>query len=164
VKRLRALATVLLLAAGALAPLSAGPSEEEKIEAVIAAVIEAYRTGDHAVMSRYYAREVTVVPSDYHPPVKGWARVEQRYRQAYASLGGMELVRENTRIERRGKVAWAVYQWRLAGLMGNQAIGAQGHTTLILQKRGRDWVIVHNHTSALPGAPAPETTSTPSPP
>jgi len=154
----------LLLATGLAAPLGAGPSEEEKIEAVIAAVIEAYRKGDYATMGRYYASDVSVVPSDYNPPITGWANVEQRYQRAYANVSGMELMRENTRIVREGKSAWAVYQWRFAGIVGNQPLGAEGHTTLILEKRKRDWVIVHNHTSALPAPPAPARSAPEKPP
>lgn len=163
-KRLARIGLLLLLATGLAAPLGAGPSEEEKIEAVIAAVIEAYRKGDYATMGRYYAPEVSVVPSDYNPPITGWANVERRYQRAYANVSGMELTRENTRIVRRGKTAWAVYQWRFAGIVGNQPLGAQGHTTLILEKRKRDWVIVHNHTSALPAPPAPARSAPEKPP
>jgi ketosteroid isomerase-like protein len=153
-----------LLATGLAAPLGAGATEEEKIEAVIAAVIEAYRKGDYATMGRYYAPEVSVVPSDYNPPLIGWANVEPRYQQANANVSGMELVRESTRIVRKDKIAWAVYQWRFAGIIGNQAFEAQGHTTLILEKRKRDWVIVHNHTSALPMPPAPPRSAPEKPP
>lgn len=165
-ERASVLAVGLLLGAGLVATLRAGDSEENKIEAVIAAVIEAYRSGNTAAMERYYAPEVSFIPADYNPPVQGWATVAQRYQVAFSQLSGMELLRENTRIERRGKFAWAVYQWRFAGLMGDQAMGAQGHTTLILEKRGRDWVIVHNHTSAIPSPPVPEPSpaTQPSPP
>lgn len=142
---------------------SAGQSEEEKIEAVVAAVIQAYRSGNYAAMGRYYAPEVTVVPSDYSPPIVGWANVEARYRRAYAKLTGAEMTRENTRIVREGKLAWVVYQWRFAGVMGTATVGTQGHTTLILQKRGRHWVIVHNHTSAVLPLPAPQPTPAPPP-
>lgn len=141
----------------------AGPSEEEKIEAVIAGLIDAYRNGDAAAMSRYYAPEVTVVPSDYTPAVSGWANVEARYRQAYANLSGAEMVRENTHVERRGNLAWAFYQWRFAGVAGQRTIGTQGHTTLVLEKRGGKWVIVHNHTSAIVPPSEAEQTTPPQP-
>ncbi len=163
-KRLASMGLLLLLATALAGPLGAGPSEEEKIEAVIAAVIEAYRKGDYATMGRYYAPEVSVVPSDYNPPITGWANVEPRYQQAYANVSGMELTRENTRIVRRDKIAWAVYQWRFAAIVGNQPLGAQGHTTLILERRKRDWVIVHNHTSALPAPPIPARSAPEKPP
>lgn len=156
-------ALALVLWAGMVAPAGAGLSEEQQIEAVLTAVIEAYRTGDYTTMGRYYAPEVTVVPGDYSPPVTGWSNVEPRYRQAYANLTQAEMLRENTRIVRRGNVAWAVYQWRFAGTLGTQSFAAQGHTTLILEKRRGDWLIVHNHTSALLPPPAPEKGPAPRP-
>lgn len=159
-KRLAGSVAVLMLVVGVLAPLGAGPSDEEKIEVVIAAVIQAYRRGDVATLGRYYAPDVTVVPGDYHSPVEGWAKVEARYRQMYASLSGAEMMRENTRIFRRGNVAWAVYQWRFAGAVGTELFGAQGHTTLVLEKRKGHWLIRHNHTSVVPTPAAPATTQT----
>lgn len=153
-KRLVGSALVLVVLTGSWA--LAGSSDEGKIEAVIAGVIEAHRKGDAAGLGRYFAREVTVVPGDYNPPLNGWASVEPRYQQAFASLSGMEMVRENTKIVQRGNLAWAVYQWRVAGVAGPQTIGAQGHTTLILEKRKGEWVIVHNHTSVVPTTLVPE--------
>lgn len=138
--------------------LAARDSEEKKIEAVIEAVIEAYRSGDVNAMGRYYAADARFVSADFNPPVEGWAAVAERYQQGFAQLSGLELVQENTRIERRGKIAWAVYQWRFAGVAGNRTMSALGHTTLVLEKRGRDWIIVHNHTSALPAPPEPAQT------
>lgn len=148
-------ALLLALAAVGAATLRAA-SEEEKIEAVLEALIEAYRTGDYDSMGRYVAPEVVMVPADYAPPIRGWSNVKARYQQATANLVTAEMVRENTSIVRRGKTAWAVYQWRFAGLTGGQPIGAQGHTTLVLEKRKGNWVIVHNHTSALPTIPRDE--------
>jgi ketosteroid isomerase-like protein len=148
----------LILCLTLAVPLAARDPEEKKIEATIDAVIDAYRNADVNAMARYYASDARFVPADFNPPIEGWAAVAERYRQAFAQLSGLELVRENLHLERRGKVAWAVYQWRLAGLAGNRTMGALGHTTLILEKRGSDWVIVHNHTSALPTPPEPAQT------
>lgn len=153
-KRLLGSALVLLLVAGA-ATAMAGQTEEDKIEAVIAAVVEAYNTGDYAAMGRYYTPDVTMMPSDYSPPIVGWSQVEERYRQAYARYGQVTLARENTKIVQRGKFAWASYQWRFAGISDQQTVEALGHTTLILEKRGGNWLIVHNHSSMVPTAPAP---------
>lgn len=150
-----ALALALLAAGTALA----GPSDEEKIEALIEAVVEAYRTGDYAAMGQYYAPDVTVVPGDYNPPVEGWDQVQARYQQAYNALGPVEMIRENTRIERRKNFAWAVYQWRFGAVRGKESVVAWGHTTLVLEKRRGRWLIVHNHTSALVPPRAPETPS-----
>jgi uncharacterized protein (TIGR02246 family) len=153
VKRLLGCVAVLLVAGGLAL---AGPTEEEKIEAVLAAVIDAYRAGDYTAMGQYYAADVTMVSGDYNPPVVGWKEAETRYRQIHTNLAGVELIRENTRITRRGNFAWAVYQWRFAAMMGKEGVAAVGHTTLLLEKRRGHWIIVHNHTSALMPPPAPE--------
>jgi len=149
VKRILAGVTALLLLAGSLA-LQAAPTEEERIEEVIAAVIEALRTSDYSAMGRHYAPEATVVPGDYSPAVSGWSNIEPGFTASHADFTNLELLREDTRIVRRGKVAWASYRWRLAGIRGKQMVQAQGHTTLVLEKRGGHWLILHNHTSLVP--------------
>lgn len=161
----RLLAGALLLALGMVgASTLRAASDEEKIETVLDALIKAYRTGDYDSMGRYIAPEVTMVPANYAPPVQGWSNVKARYQQATANLVPAEMLRENTSIVRRGKTAWAVYQWRFAGLANGQPIGALGHTTLVLEKRKGNWVVVHNHTSAFPTAPRDEGRTSTAPP
>lgn len=155
VKHLAGIVLALLLATGGLAR-AASVTEEQKVEEVVAAVVEAYRAGDYEAMGAYYAPEVTMVPGDYGPPVLGWTNVVARYRAAQAGLSSVEMIRDNTRIQVRGKLAWAVYQWRFAAMLGSDPISALGHTTLVLEKRKGRWVIVHNHTSALLPLPAAE--------
>jgi uncharacterized protein (TIGR02246 family) len=161
-KRLVVGGTALLLVA-AFALHAAAATEEKEIEQVIAAVLEAYRTGDSATLARHYASEVTVIPGDYNATIEGWSKVEPLYRAAFSAFARLELLRDSTRIMQRGKLAWASYQWRLAGARGQEMVQSQGHTTLILEKRGGKWVIVHNHTSIVPTAPAPAPAAPPKP-
>ena len=161
-KHLLAGVAAALLLAAAFA-LHAAPADDQEIEGVIASVLEAYRSGDAATLGRHYAPEVTVVPGDYSPTLEGWSNVEPRYRMAFSAFARLELLRENTRIVRRGKLAWASYQWRLAGARGQEMVQAQGHTTLILEKRGGQWLIVHNHTSMVPTGPPPSPAAPPQP-
>jgi uncharacterized protein (TIGR02246 family) len=144
-----------LLIVLAAAPLGAGPSEEERIDGVLKAIVEAYNTGDFAAMGRHYAPDFTLVSADYSPPLTGWSNVEDRFRQAYARYAQYALTRENTKIVRRGKLAWATYDWRFAGVAGGQSVEAFGHTTLVLEKREGDWLVVHNHSSLAPPPTAP---------
>lgn len=159
----RQLAGVAAVVLAAVLAAQAGSTEEQQIEEVVAAVVNAYRTGDYSALGRYHASEVTAIPADYSPTLEGWANLEPRYRAAQAAFDQLELMRENTRIVRRGKVAWASYQWRLAGARGKETVQALGHTTLILEKRGRQWVIVHNHTSLVPLRPKASPAAPPQP-
>jgi ketosteroid isomerase-like protein len=52
-----------------------------------------------------------------------------------------------------GMVAWACYQWDFAAVVDGQQVASQGHTTAVMEKRNGHWVIVHNHTSQVPGPP-----------
>ena len=142
------------LTLGAALP-AAGASEKDKIDAIVEALIDAFRRGDYAAMGQYYASDCTVVSADYKPPVVGWENVERRYRAQHATLIGAEMLRENTRVMRRGNVAWVSYQWRFAGLSETGTLGVEGHTTLVLEKQRGRWLIRHNHTSAVAVAVAP---------
>ena len=146
---------VLAAGLGILAPAN----DEDDIEKVLTAVVEAYRTGDYDAMGRYYAPDCTVVSFNYGPPVVGWANVARLYQSQHASLAGAEMIRENTMIQRKGKVAWVTYQWQFAANVRGALLGYQGHSTLVLEKRSRRWLVVHNHTSALPASTAPEPSS-----
>ena len=71
--------------------------------------------------------------------------------------------RSNTliRIAPSGQFAWACYQWDFSAMVDGNPMAAEGQTTLVLEKRNENWVIVHNHTSLVqssqPGAPASAT-------
>ena len=153
---MRRLFPVAMLLVVATAAAQAGSSEEQQIEETIAAVVKAYSAGDYDTLGRYYAPDVTVVPGDYSPTLSGWNNIMPRYRQAHLAYGHIELVRENTKITRRGKIAWASYQWQLAGIRGEELLEVQGQTTLVLEKRKGQWVIVHNHTSLVPPPEPPK--------
>jgi ketosteroid isomerase-like protein len=61
-----------------------------------------------------------------------------------------------------GGIGWATYQWDFSGTVDGQPMTSRGHTTLVLEKRNDQWLIVHNHTS-LVQPPASDTVQ-PAPP
>ncbi len=143
----RVVGWVLLLVLSVALPLAA--KDEDDIEKVVAAVIEAFRTGDYTAMGQHYAPDCVVVSGDYRPPIVGWEKVSRLYQAQHKQLSGAEMLRENTLIKRNGNTAWATYQWKFVVITSTGTYGFQGHTTLVLEKRRRRWLIVHNHTSAL---------------
>lgn len=140
---------VLILAAGSWSPAPAKDSDD--IEKVLVAVVKAFRTGDYETMGQYYDKDCVVVSSaSYNPPVVGWESLFKIYQATHARLSSAEMIRENTIIRWEGKIAWVTYQWKFFQTVGNNVSAFQGHTTLVLQKKRRRWLIVHNHTSAIP--------------
>jgi ketosteroid isomerase-like protein len=84
----------------------------------------------------------------YGPPIIGWQSWSAGYERQKAAFRGMQIVRRNTLIFPHGDMAWATYQWEFSGIETSGAqYSARGQTTLVLNRVGSNWLIVHNHTS-----------------
>jgi len=162
---------LLLLGAAALAQHkpSKKPSKAQKgdtvtfpddraIDMAISEMLAAWQLGDVELLHKYYADDVTMVSGAWEPPLVGWANYLKAYQSQRERLQTPRLDRTNTLIKVRGNLAWAVYQWEFNAVVDAKPYTAHGHTTLILEKQGDRWRILHNHTSIVlettPAAPA----------
>lgn len=134
--------------------------DDQKIDYAIGEMLGAWQVGDTEKLHKNIADDVVVVSGIYAPPVVGWSNYLAAYQQQRARAQQVRLDRTNTliRISAKGTEAWACYQWDFSAVVDGQPSGAQGQTTLVFEKRGDKWLIVHNHTSLVqsyqPGAPA----------
>lgn len=150
-------------------PVPAAPMpDEQKIDFVIGQMLGAWQVGDTTMMHKFYAEDVSVVAGTWTPPAVGWTNYLAAYQMQRARLQQVRMDRSNTliRVAQSGQTAWACYQWEFTGLVDGAPSAAEGQTTLVFEKRGEDWVIVHNHTSIVqasqpvtPASPAPQTAS-----
>jgi len=122
-------------------------SVADQIDHNIGEMLAGFQLGDAEMMHKYYADNATFVRSTYDPPVQGWQNYAALYNQQRAGFQGMQLIRRNTFIFAHGDVAWACYQWEFSSQYNGQAYSAQGQSTLVFNKVGDRWLIVHNHTS-----------------
>ena len=145
-------------AVAALAP------DEQKIDYVIGEFLGAWQVGDIDKLHKNLADDVSVVAGTWTPPALGWPSYLAAYQAQRARMQQVRMERSNTliRIAPSGNVAWACYQWEFSGMVDGAASAADGQTTLIFEKRGDDWLIIHNHTS-LVQASAPTTIAKPAP-
>jgi len=135
-------------------------TEEQKLEVFVSEMLAAWQIGDLELMHKYYADDVTVVSAADEPPIIGWTSYAQAYLRQRERLEGMaRLERSNSYLTVRGNVAWITYQWDFSGVSQGATITAQGHTTLVMEKRAGKWLIVLNHTSAA-GQPTQPTAPT----
>ncbi len=128
--------------------------EEQQIDLLISEMLGAWQLGDAERMHRAYADEVSVVSGLWEPPVVGWANYLAVYQKQRARLQQVSLQRQNTYVRVDGNTAWACYQWEFAGMVDGERSAERGQTTLLLEKRGGRWLIVHNHTSLVQRANA----------
>ncbi|MGD0303214.1 MAG: nuclear transport factor 2 family protein [Candidatus Acidiferrales bacterium] len=141
-------------------PMSPG----DELDNDIGQMLGALQVGNVDAMHKYYADNATFVSSTYAPPIVGFETWAAGYQRQRAGFSGMQIVRRNTVIFPHGDVAWATYQWEFSGLQTSGApYSAKGQTTLVFNRVGNNWMIVHNHTSvdcgsiSDAGPPAPPT-------
>jgi ketosteroid isomerase-like protein len=139
--------------------------DEQKIDVAISEMLGAWQVGDTTALHKHIADDISVVNGMWAPPVIGWVNYLSAYQVQRARMQQVRLDRSNTliRIAPSATVAWACYQWEFTAMVDGSPSAANGQTTLVLEKRGDDWVIVHNHTSlvqasqpAAPANPAPQ--------
>ena len=132
--------------------------DEQTIDLRVSEMLAAWQIGDVEMLHKYYADDVAVVSGTWEPPLLGWANFAQAYLTQRKRMESGRLDRRNTTIRVNGNLAWVVYQWEFSALVDGKPTTANGHTTLVLEKRNDRWLIVHNHTSIVPEmreAPAP---------
>jgi ketosteroid isomerase-like protein len=139
------------------APPSDSASVSNQIEHDIGEMLGAFQVGDVEAMHKYYADNAMFVSGSYEPPVEGWSNYVALYQQQKAAFQGMQLIRRNTFIFVHQDVSWASYQWQFDSTFNGKPFTAQGQTTLVLNKVGDNWLIVHNHTSQICPGEAPST-------
>jgi len=125
--------------------------DEQKIDYAIGQMLAAWQLGDTTTMHKYYAEDVSVVAGTWTPPAMGWTNYLAAYQLQRARMQQARLERSNTliRIAPSGNVAWACYQWEFSAIVDGAPSAADGQTTLVFEKRGDDWLIIHNHTSLV---------------
>lgn len=139
--------------------------DEQKIDYAIGQMLAAWQLGDTASMHKYYAEDVSVVAGTWTPPAMSWTNYAAAYQVQRGRMQQVRLDRSNTliRVAPSGTVAWACYQWEFSAVVDGTPSAAEGQTTLIFEKVGDDWLIIHNHTSlvqasqpTVPANPAPQ--------
>jgi len=136
-------------------------ADEQKIDFEISEMLGAWQVGDPEKLHKNIADDVVMVNGMWGPPIIGWDNYLASYKSQRARTQQVRLDRTNTLIRVSGNVAWASYQWDFSGVVDGQPSTAQGQTTLVLQKRGDAWLIVHNHTSLVQMASGAATANAP---
>jgi len=138
--------------------------DPQAIEVAISEMLGAWQIGDVERLHKYYADDVTVVSGAWEPPLVGWANYVRAYQSQRERMSAGRLDRSNTYVNAKGNYAWATYQWDFSATVDGSPTSVLGHTTLVLEKRGDRWLIVHNHTSLVPEMKAPQPTAQPGAP
>jgi uncharacterized protein (TIGR02246 family) len=135
--------------------------ENQALDLLVSQMLGAWQARDVESMHKFYADDVMVISGAWEPPLIGWANYARACEAQFARTSNSRLERTNSFSKVTGDTAWMTYQWQFVGSVEGKTMQAFGHTTLLLQKRAGNWLIVLNHTSAIPtddppaGSPGP---------
>jgi len=145
VKKAVLLACILFLAA---APALA--KDDDDIRAVIDKYAAAWGSLNPDNAAPLYAKDADLVFYDILPlKYAGWDAYAAGTKPHFAQFESLKITpKGDLKVTRRGDVAWTTSTYDLAVKPKNgDAMALEMRQTLILEKQGKDWKIVHEHFS-----------------
>lgn len=150
-----ALLVLVLLGSGTpAAPQSSGRTE---FNALLRKILDAWETMDVTKVAPYYSQEPTRLFFDI-APVKytGWAEYAEGATKLFADFSSLKVtMNPDLQVQERGNIAWGAVTARADIVLKSGATESlDARWTVVLEKRGRDWIIAHDHFSAAVPPPA----------
>jgi ketosteroid isomerase-like protein len=130
-------------------------------------VMSAWSTLDPSKVAPFYSKEPGNVYYDVAPmKYVGWDAYAKGVPEAFADYSSLKItVGKDAKTARHGNVAWGTATWHGDGVKKNGGKETfDGRWTVVWQKTGDDWLIVHEHVSVPMGPPPPPAPSAPSRP
>jgi ketosteroid isomerase-like protein len=113
-------------------------------------VYSAWSTLDASKPAMFYAKDADLAFFDVTPlKYRGWQDYEDGFRKVAADYKSIEItVAPDFHATRAGDVAWVTYTLDLAMQpTTGDPVKVQARGTDVLEKRGEEWMIVHEHVS-----------------
>jgi ketosteroid isomerase-like protein len=135
----------------ALSP--AGGAADANVRDTLQRLYAAWSDLDPAKAAPFYAKDADLVFYDIAPmKYSGWSDYAAGVPEAFAPYkSGRFTLNDDVRVHRQGNLAWATATWR-ADLV--KKVGGtehmEGRYTAVLEKRGKEWLVVHEHMSVPP--------------
>ena len=148
------LATTLSIPAAGQKAASGTPDPSKEVKAVFGRLVEGIKQADAAkVMSVYEKSDRILFFNNNGTVTIGWDTMRDVREKGYAKVKNVTLDVTGLRIEMLGKTAaYATCKWKQSQETDGKVENASGRMTLVFKLIGKDWKIVHLHTS--PDSPA----------
>ena len=143
---------VLALLICALAgPAAAKGKDETELKDMVGKVDAAWSTLNPDNVAVYYAKDANLAFFDMAPlKYSGWTAYDQGVRGMFSAFESLKLtVGDDLQATRRGDVAWTTGTVHASVVhKGGSPMEMDARQTLIWEKKGGKWLIVHEHMSA----------------
>ena len=153
-------AAVLLIALPVWAQPPKGPAAKTDFKALVDSYWAVWGAGDIAKAGEMYAKDADLVFYDLEPlKYRGWAEYSKgvipNVLDKFASV--KFTVNDDLKVTERGSVAWTTVTVHADGtLKAAGPMKADIRHTIVWERRGGRWLIVHEHVSVPSSLPAPK--------
>jgi ketosteroid isomerase-like protein len=130
-----------------------------ELQPMMEKMIADWTTLDPSKAAQYYAKDAGLVFYDIAPlKYTGWQEYADGSKKVYATWKSIKwTMGPDFKAYKKGNIAWATFTstFEITPNTGKVMKG-EGRNTEVLEKRGKDWFIVHEHGSApMPDTPPP---------
>lgn len=134
-----------------LARQSPGQQSEQALRELVPKIVASWETFDLAKIEPYYAKDPDLTYFDLAPlKYNDWAEYRATVPKVlFEPNTSLKLkLNDDLRVHSRGSLAWATFTFG-ADLTTKQGATShlEGRWTMVLEKRGQGWIVVHEHVS-----------------
>lgn len=135
-----------------LAMQSQGQQSDQAVRELVPKIVASWETFDLAKIEPYYAKDADLTYFDLAPlKYNNWAEYRATVPKVlFEPNTSLKLkVNDDLRVHSRGSLAWATFTFG-ADMTTKQGATSHldGRWTMVLEKRGQGWIVVHEHVSA----------------
>ena len=125
------------------------PTDEQNVRDVFDRLIEGIRQVDaNKVMSVYQNSDRILFFNNNGTATIGWENMKKNRENGYANVSNVSLEITGLRVEMLGRdAAYATCKWKQQQEFNDKLESASGRMTLVFKLIGKDWKIIHLHTS-----------------
>jgi len=143
----------LAFAVLSLAPASAAPSTEQELTKLMRTVMSSWDSLDPNAAAPYYAKDSQLVFYDISPmEYKGWAAYYKGVSKEYKDYKSFQIVlAPDAQAHLVGdNFAWGIATWKGHAVKKDNTVeDSEGRWTVLFEKRGGKWLVVHEHISSV---------------
>jgi ketosteroid isomerase-like protein len=131
------------------AAAAARPDPTKDVRAAFDRMIEGIRQVDAAkLMSVYDNNDRTLFFNNNGSVTMGWTQMNMNRESSFAKTKNVTLETTGVRVDMLSPTsAYVSFKWKQAQEHDGKLESASGRTTLVFKKIGKDWKVVHVHTS-----------------
>lgn len=135
---------------------TSAPQSEQELRALVPKIVASWETFDLSKIDPYYAADADLAYFDLAPlKYNNWAEYRATVPKVlFEPNSSLKLkVNDDLRVHSHGSFAWATFTFG-AEITPKQGTASHldGRWTMVLEKRAKGWIVVHEHVSAPLGS------------